>query len=168
MIGGGGHCLSCIDVIKSENVYDIKGIIDKKDIFKSICNLPYLGNDNDIEKIVKKYKCALIAIGQIKNNNPRKQAYNKLKKFNANLAVIKSPFSYISANTNIGAGTIIMHRAILNSGSNVKINCIINTATILEHEVIVESHYGISTGVILNGGVFIDEGTFSWKWIYCA
>ena len=28
-----------------------------------------------------------------------------------------------------------MHRAILNSGSNVKINCIINTVTILEHEV---------------------------------
>ena len=34
LIMGGGHCLSCIDVIKSENVYD-KGIIIKK-IFSKV------------------------------------------------------------------------------------------------------------------------------------
>jgi hypothetical protein len=30
LIGGGGHCKSCIDVIENENKYKIKGIIDKK------------------------------------------------------------------------------------------------------------------------------------------
>ena len=30
LIGGGGHCKSCIDVIESEKKYTIKGILEKK------------------------------------------------------------------------------------------------------------------------------------------
>ena len=30
LVGGGGHCKSCIDVIENENKYKIIGIIDKK------------------------------------------------------------------------------------------------------------------------------------------
>jgi len=30
LLGGGGHCKSCIDVIENENIYKIAGIIDKK------------------------------------------------------------------------------------------------------------------------------------------
>jgi hypothetical protein len=33
LVGGGGHCKSCIDVIENENKYKIIGIIDKKKIF---------------------------------------------------------------------------------------------------------------------------------------
>ena len=33
LLGGGGHCKSCIDVIENENKYKIIGIIDKKKIF---------------------------------------------------------------------------------------------------------------------------------------
>ena len=31
LIGGGGHCKSCIDVIESTNDFSIAGIIDSKD-----------------------------------------------------------------------------------------------------------------------------------------
>ena len=30
LLGGGGHCKSCIDVIESEKKYTIKGIFEKK------------------------------------------------------------------------------------------------------------------------------------------
>ena len=33
LVGGGGHCKSCIDVIENENKYKIIGIIDKKKNF---------------------------------------------------------------------------------------------------------------------------------------
>ena len=28
LIGGGGHCKSCIDVIESNNMFDIAGIVE--------------------------------------------------------------------------------------------------------------------------------------------
>ena len=31
LIGGGGHCKSCIDVIESTNEFSIAGIVDTKD-----------------------------------------------------------------------------------------------------------------------------------------
>ena len=31
LIGGGGHCKSCIDVIEQENKYEIAGIVDLKE-----------------------------------------------------------------------------------------------------------------------------------------
>ena len=31
LIGGGGHCKSCIDIIEREGKYEILGIIDKKE-----------------------------------------------------------------------------------------------------------------------------------------
>ena len=33
LVGAGGHCKSCIDVIENENKYKITGIIDKKKNF---------------------------------------------------------------------------------------------------------------------------------------
>ena len=33
VLGGGGHCKSCIDVIENENKYKIIGIVDKKKNF---------------------------------------------------------------------------------------------------------------------------------------
>ena len=35
LIGGGGHCKSCIDVIENGNKYKIRGIIDKKKKFST-------------------------------------------------------------------------------------------------------------------------------------
>ena len=32
LLGGGGHCKSCIDVIEQESKYTIEGILDKKEL----------------------------------------------------------------------------------------------------------------------------------------
>ena len=67
LIGGGGHCLSCIDVLKLANVFEIAGILDTSDkIGASIMGIKVIGNDDDIPRLVSKYKNFLITIGQIK------------------------------------------------------------------------------------------------------
>ena len=30
LIGGGGHCLSCLDVINNQKIFKVKGIVDKQ------------------------------------------------------------------------------------------------------------------------------------------
>ena len=66
LIGAGGHCNSCIDVIELEKKYKIICLVDDK---KKIKNLKYkiLGNDKNLKILLTKSKFAHISIGQINN-----------------------------------------------------------------------------------------------------
>ncbi len=53
LIGGGGHCKSCIDVIESEGKFQIKGIIDlPSELGNKVLGYPVIGNDDDIDSFV--------------------------------------------------------------------------------------------------------------------
>ena len=80
LIGAGGHCKSCIDVIEQQKKYKIIGIIDnKKKVGTKIFNYKVIGNDSYLSKI-KKCKNVHISIGQIKTSEKRKNIFEKLKK----------------------------------------------------------------------------------------
>jgi sugar O-acyltransferase (sialic acid O-acetyltransferase NeuD family) len=161
LIGGGGHCRSCIDVIEMTNMYDIKAIVDLPEkIGESTLNYKINSTDEDIPNLVKKYKNALITIGQIKSPRLRIDYFNLLKTLGANLPVIVSPLSYISNHSEIGEGTIILHHVLINSNVKVGKNCIINTKSLLEHDVQIGDHCHISTGAIINGSTFVGDRSF--------
>lgn len=159
LIGGGGHAISCIDVIKSIKKYKIQGII-VNDKSQNQTPFKHLGNDNDLTKLRSNYDYAFIGIGQIKNSNIREKYFNKLKKLEYKIPKFMSKFAYISKDTNILDGTIVMHHSIINADCKVGYNCIINTKSLLEHNVNVENNCHISTGVIINGGVTVGSKTF--------
>ncbi len=116
LIGGGGHCKSVIDVIESENKYEIAGIIDVKEkLGQKILNYPVIGCDDDIESLSKKYKNFFITLGFIKNPKIRENIFNKLVLLNLNIPTIKSPFAYVSPHAEINQGSIIMHGCIINA-----------------------------------------------------
>jgi len=49
LIGGGGHCKSCIDVIEATNQFVIKGILDiTQKLGEKILGYPIIGTNNDI------------------------------------------------------------------------------------------------------------------------
>lgn len=163
LIGGGGHCRSCIDVIESEGKYKIAGIIDNilhDSNTKEVLGYPILGKDEDLKKLKNKYDYVLVTIGQIKTPSPRIKLYNKLKELGYILPTIISPLAYIAKNVTIFEGTIIMHHALLNTSSKIGKMCIINTKALIEHDCIVHDFCHISTGAILNGGCEIGEQTF--------
>ena len=161
LIGGGGHALSCIDVIEHEKKFKIVGIIDKKlKKGKKILNYKVIGGEMHLKKIKKNVDYAFIAIGQIGLSNKRKNIFNKLKKLGYKIPVIKSPKSIISKNIKINEGSIIHHGAVVNSGVTVGKNCIINTNCLLEHGVKVGDHSHIATSVVINGDVRIGSSSF--------
>ncbi len=160
LIGGGGHALSCIDVIESRNDFKIAGIIlkDKKDKNKN--NFNVLGYEKDLLKLRKKYKYAHIAVGQIKDYKIRYELFKKLKKFKYILPSIISKFSYVSPKAKIEEGSILMNGTVVNSKAHIGKNCIINTGVIVEHGTKIGNFNHISTGVIINGDVKIGEKNF--------
>ncbi len=157
LLGGGGHCKSCIDVIESENKYKIIGIIDKKKKF--LLNYKVFA-ENYINKKLIKNNYAFVTVGQIKNYKVRVKLFNRLKYLGFKIPSIISPSAYISKHAVIGKGTIVMHGAIVNAGAVVGNNCIINTNSLVEHDVVIGDHTHISTKATINGGVVIGSKVF--------
>jgi len=159
LIGAGGHCVSCTDVIEKEKKFKIIGLIDnKKKSF--LFGYKILGNDKNLKKFYKKVKFALITTGHIKNNKIREKLFEKVSKHGFKFPRIVSPLAYVSQHATIGEGTIIMHGSIVNAGAKIGKNCIINSKSLIEHNVIIEDNCHIATRSTVNGGVKIKSNSF--------
>jgi sugar O-acyltransferase (sialic acid O-acetyltransferase NeuD family) len=161
LLGGGGHCHSVIDVIEQENKYQIIGIVDKKELIgTNVLGYKIIASDDDLEKIYKTCKNAIITVGQIESNEVRVKLFNKLKTIGFNLPIIVSPFAYISKHSFIDEGTVIMHHSLINANVKIGKNCIINSKSLIEHDVIIEDNCHISTASVINGAVLVKANTF--------
>ena len=161
LIGNGGHCKSCIDVIENSTDYNIKGLISKdSNQSEKFMNYRILGNDKNLLDCFSQDDYGLIAVGQIKSAKKRISLFNLLKKNKILLATVKSKYSIVSSSAILGAGTITMHNSIINAGAVIGMNCILNTNSLVEHEVKIGNHCHISTGAIINGGVTIGHESF--------
>ena len=161
LIGGGGHCKAVIDVIEQEDLFNIIGIIDKPELLgKNIFGYKVIGNDSELNNLVKRCTNALITIGQIRNPLPRINLFDTVLKLGFTLPTIVSPRAYISQYASIGMGSIIMHDVIINAGAIIGNNCIINTKSIVEHDSKIGNHCHVSTSAVVNGGVIVGNGSF--------
>jgi sugar O-acyltransferase (sialic acid O-acetyltransferase NeuD family) len=161
LIGGGGHCKACIDVIESEGKYEIAGILDKpekKNLL--VLGYPVLGDDDLLRTLIKDAHVFLITLGQLKSPDRRIELFNTIRSLGGTVPYILSPRAYVSKYAELGEGTIVMHNAMINAGAKVGSNCIINTGAIIEHDAVIEDNCHISTGAIINGGAIIRKNTF--------
>lgn len=161
LIGGGGHCRSCIDVIEMEDRYRIEGILDVTEkVGKDVLGYPIIGTDDDLGKLADKIDFFFITIGQVRPDNTRIFHFDRLRSFKQKLATIISPLAYVSKYASIGQGSIIMHFAQVNASAQIGMNCIINSKALIEHDVVIGDHCHISTGAIINGGAVIGKNSF--------
>jgi sugar O-acyltransferase (sialic acid O-acetyltransferase NeuD family) len=161
LIGGGGHCKSCIDVIEQEGSFTIAGIVDVPEKKQhNVLGYPVIGTDADLAELIKTFPNMLITLGQIGSPTRRMRLFNDLIEMGAHFPVIQSPLAYVSPHAQVAEGTIIMHHALINAGACVGRNCIINNKALVEHDAVIEDHCHISTGAIVNGGVKIGSGSF--------
>ena len=161
LIGGGGHCKACIDVIELSGHFHIEGIVDVPDkLHKKLLGYEIIAIDDDLPKLVNENEIFLITLGQIKSPEKRIRIFKILKELKAKLPVIISPIAYVSQHAQINEGTIIMHHAMINAGAKIGQNCIINSKALIEHDAVIEDHCHIATGAIINGGVTVGSGTF--------
>jgi FlaA1/EpsC-like NDP-sugar epimerase len=97
LIGGGGHCKSCIDVIEQSGKFQIAGIVDVPEkLHQKILGYEVIATDNDLLRMVKEYENFLITLGQIKSPEKRIRIFQTLKESEAKLPTIISPLAYIS------------------------------------------------------------------------
>lgn len=161
LIGGGGHCTACIDVIEATGQWNILGILDLASrVGEDVLGHRIIGTDDQIRRLAADGASFLVCIGQIEAAEPRRRAYERIRAACGRLATIVSPNAYVSPSALLGEGTIVMHRALVNSSARVGDNVIINTFALVEHDASIGSHCHISTAAVVNGGVEVGAGSF--------
>lgn len=160
LIGGGGHCVSVIDMIENGNEYKILGILDSNIIENNIMGYKILGGDNLIPELVNENTYFLITVGQIKSYSTRKKIAKILIENKAKLATVISSLAYVSKHASIEEGSVIMNHAVVNAKAKIGKNCIINTMSNIEHGASIGEFCHISTCAVVNGESVIGNGTF--------
>jgi sugar O-acyltransferase (sialic acid O-acetyltransferase NeuD family) len=161
LVGAGGHAHSCIEVVKSQGIFKVVGLVGREsEISERHFGHVVLGCDDDLPLLAKKWNHALVAIGQIQIGDLRKKLFSHLMSLGFKMPVIIASTACVSPHARLGQGSIVMHGAIINAGAVIGDNCIINTRSIVEHDTFVGNHCHVSTGAILNGNIRVGEGSF--------
>lgn len=156
LVGGGGHCRSCIDVVRGAG-FSIAGVIDPLPA-PEILGLPRLGDDSWLDGADARSMDFLVTVGQVGLSPHRRRLFEALRIRKLPLASIVAIDAIVSPDTAVGDGCIVMHRAVINSGATLGVNAIINTGAIIEHDARLGDHCHISTGAIVNGDARIGDG----------
>jgi sugar O-acyltransferase (sialic acid O-acetyltransferase NeuD family) len=148
-------------VIEHQGQYQIIGLVGlAKEIHSQHQGYDVIATDYELPQLAKFTSYALITTGQIKTAKIRMNLYQYALQCGFKMPVIVAPTAYVSRHAKVGAGSIVMHGAIINAGVMIGDNCIINSHALIEHDTTVESHCHISTGAILNGGVRVGACSF--------
>jgi sugar O-acyltransferase (sialic acid O-acetyltransferase NeuD family) len=161
LIGAGGHARACIDVIEQHGKFQIAGLVGlPEEMHSRHFGYAVTATDDDLQILAREYRYSLIALGQVSSPVSRIRLFQQVTDFGFKSPIIIAPSAHVSRHATIGAGTIVMHGAIVNAGAKVGSNCIINTRALIEHGATVADHCHISTGAILNGDVRVGTGSF--------
>ncbi len=161
LLGGGGHCRSCIDVIEREGRYRITGILDRRELVgTAVLGCPVIATDEEAAGLVDGSTSFLVTVGQIRSAEIRVRLFEMLVRLGADIATVVSPSAEVSRHAALGRGAIVMHHAVVNAGARIGENCIINSQALVEHDAEVGDHCHVSTGAIVNGGVRVGERCF--------
>lgn len=154
VIGYGGHAKSVIDSIKAKGEYEIVGYTDIKD--KQAKDIRYLGSDDSLPQLFKNgiHKAAF-GLGFMGNSELRNKLYQFVKQLYFELPVIIDPTAVVSKRTEIGEGTFIGKRAVVNADAVIGKMCIINSGSIVEHENQIGDFTHIAVASVLCGKVII-------------
>lgn len=101
-----------------------------------------------------------IAIGYSKNNEVRKNTYNKLKKDGLNFASFISKDAIIASNSKIGENVFILEQNNIQAYVEIGNNVVLWSGNHIGHHSKIKDHSFLTSHVVVSGGVTIGEASF--------
>ena len=148
--GAGGNGKVCADIAKNMGYKNIIFFDDNKEVnnvdeYDVIHNLENINfNEHDLFN----------AIG---DNKTREKI---TKKLNRKMVTLIHPTAVIGENVEIGEGSVVMAKAVINPGSKLGKGVIINTCSSLDHDDIIEDFSHVSINSHMAGTVHLGKRVF--------
>lgn len=153
IIGAGGQGKVIADLAKAQND-DVLGFLD--DQIKPgtlVCGISVLGPVSDYTRYEKDW--FFLAVG---DNRLRESLTQKLRDVRWYTAI--HPSAFVSEDSVIGAGSVVLPQAVVHTDAVVGRHCIINSGAVVEHDCRIGDYVHLSVGARLGGGVTVGEGCF--------
>lgn len=148
--GAGGNGKVCADIAKNMGYKDILFFDDNNEI-NNVDEYKVVHNINEID--INDYDL-FNAIG---DNRTRELITNKI---NRKMTTLIHPTAVIGENVEIGEGSVVMAKAVINPGSKLGKGVIINTCSSLDHDDIIEDFSHISINSHMAGTVHLGKRVF--------
>jgi sugar O-acyltransferase, sialic acid O-acetyltransferase NeuD family len=162
ILGGGGHCLSIIELIKRIRKFTIFGILDpnyKK--IKEVDGFKVLGDESILDQL-KHMGISKLAIGIGSNGKHlnRNKIFKNAKKNGFDFPILIDKSVYIPKNLKISEGSQIFSGSIINSAVNIGKISVINTGSIIEHGVSIGDNVFTGPRVTICGNAKVENDVF--------
>lgn len=156
IIGASGHGKVIADIALKMNKWESIGFLDDDESIKLSMGIEVIGKSSDAFRYVN--NCDIfVAIG---NNVIREKIQERLEDEGASIPVLIHPETVIGEQVELGAGTVIMARVVINCSTKIGKGSIINTGSTIDHDNLIEDFVHISPGVHTAGTVKIGKGTW--------
>ncbi len=157
--GASGHAKVVIDIVEKQQLYSIKFIVDDNQHLKgkNFFGYPVLGGRQEILKGNCLPNRAIVAIGE---NRARCEVGAWLEQQHIFLETAAHPSAQLGRELFVGAGSVFMANAVVNSATSIGNNCIINTGATIDHDCFLEEGVHIAPGCTLCGTVQVGFRSF--------
>jgi sugar O-acyltransferase (sialic acid O-acetyltransferase NeuD family) len=150
LIGGGGHARVVSSIIEDQEDAQLEGFFDPNPKLKFLDGIENLGV---YTPEFSPNALAIIAIG----DNAIRQKLTKTIKHSFGRLV--HPTAAIDRLCSLDVGTVVMHQACIQRGTQIGKHGIINTASSIDHDCVLGDFVHIAPNATLCGGVHIGHGT---------
>lgn len=156
LVGGGGHARSLLAALGDD--VEIAGYADMES--RQEMEIPYLGTDSDCMALLDpaEYEVAItIVSGRDCSLGLRRRLIQSYSAFDMPLVIAPTA---IVAGCKIASGAQLMHRSVINVGTQIGACSIVNTGAIVEHDCSIGSNVFIGPGAVICGGVEIGDDCY--------
>lgn len=153
ILGAGGHGRVVKEVAEATGKYSrIEFLDDHCDIHSDIS----IGKLSDYEKYIGSFVHAFVAIG---NPTVRNQWQDRLTTVGFEIPELVHPDSYVSPSAEIGIGTVVMLKAVVQSNGRIGKGCIVSAGAIVDHDAMIVDYCHINAGTVVAAGSKVPAGT---------
>lgn len=159
VFGASGHAKVVIDIIERQGLYDIAFMIDDDPALKglSIYGYDVLGGKAELVARRNDVVGGIVAIG---SNKARGKVAAWLVENGYSVVSAIHPSAQIARGGLLGAGTVVMAGAVINSDARIGDNVIVNTCASVDHDCIIGNSVHLAPGSTLCGTVTVGDGAF--------
>lgn len=154
IIGASGHGKVVADIALHIGKYKNIAFLDDDASIHECMGFPVIGKSSDFLQYIRDADC-FVAVG---NARARQRVMEELFCAGAEIPVLVHPNATVGNRVMIGAGSVVMAGAVINSDSEIGQGCIVNTCASVDHDCRISAYTHVAVGAHVAGTVIIGEG----------